>query len=83
MTGKMDETDSMLDALHFIYLVPCACVCVSTLKAIANNPSFITLRKIEAARAIGQIISRSNNRVFLNTDSLLLNLSDLKVDKAR
>ncbi|QDZ24625.1 prohibitin [Chloropicon primus] len=52
-------------------------------KAIANNPSFITLRKIEAARHIGQVISRSNNRVFLNTDSLLLNLSELEVGKAR
>jgi len=52
-------------------------------QAIANNPSFITLRKIEAARHIGQVISRSNNRVFLNTDSLLLNLADLKVESAR
>lgn len=52
-------------------------------QAIANNPSFITLRKIEAARHIGQVISRSNNRVFLNTDSLLLNLGDLKVESAR
>ena len=52
-------------------------------QAIANNPSFITLRKIEAARHIGGVISRSNNRVFLNTDSLLLNLGELKVEKAR
>merc|ERR1712039_737652 len=52
-------------------------------QAIANNPSFITLRKIEAARHIGQVISRSKNRVFLNTDSLLLNLGDLKVESAR
>jgi len=48
-------------------------------QAIANNPSFITLRKIEAARHIGNIIARSNNRVFLNTDSLLLNLSELQI----
>merc|ERR1712100_519081 len=52
-------------------------------QAIPNNPSFITLRKIEAARHIGQVISRSNNRVFLNTDSLLLNLGVLKVESAR
>ena len=52
-------------------------------QAIANNPSFITLRKIEAARHIGHVISRSQNRVFLNTDSLLLNLGDMKVESAR
>ena len=40
-------------------------------------------RKIEAARHIGHVISRSQNRVFLNTDSLLLNLGDLKVESAR
>jgi prohibitin 2 len=42
--------------------------------AIANNPAFITLRRIEAARDIAQTISTSNNRVMLNADSLLLNL---------
>lgn len=52
-------------------------------QAISNNPSFITLRKIEAARHIGHVISRSQNRVFLNTDSLLLNLGDMKVESAR
>lgn len=44
--------------------------------AIANNPAFITLRKIEAAREIANTVSQSNNRIFLNSDSLLLNLAD-------
>ncbi|CAI5511451.1 unnamed protein product [Closterium sp. Naga37s-1] len=49
-------------------------------EAIANNPSFITLRKIEAAREIANTLANSNNRVFLSSDSLLLNLADVKND---
>jgi len=43
-------------------------------QAIQNNPAFLTLRKIEAARDIASTIAGSQNRVFLNSDSLLLNL---------
>lgn len=46
-------------------------------EAIATNPAFITLRKIEAAREIANTISNSNNRVFLSSDSLLLNLNEV------
>lgn len=46
-------------------------------QAIQQNPAFLTLRKIEAARDIASTISHSANRVFLNADSLLLNLGDL------
>lgn len=49
-------------------------------QAIANNPAFITLRKIEAAREIAATIATSNNRVFLNSDDLLLNLQDMNLD---
>ena len=45
-------------------------------EAIANNPAFLTLRKIEAARAIAQTMANSSNRVMLSADSLLLNLQD-------
>ena len=45
--------------------------------AIASNPAFITLRRIEAAREIAQTMATSNNRVMLNADSLLLNLADV------
>lgn len=47
-------------------------------EAIQQNPAFLTLRKIEAARDIASTISSSANRVFLNSDSLLLNLSDVE-----
>ena len=46
-------------------------------EAIASNPAFITLRRIEAARDIAQTMSESNNRVMLNADSLLLNLAEI------
>jgi prohibitin 2 len=48
-------------------------------EAIQNNPAFLTLRKIEAARDIANTIAQSQNRVFLNSDSLLLNLADMDV----
>ncbi|KAJ1415145.1 Prohibitin [Sesbania bispinosa] len=49
-------------------------------QAIANNPAFITLRKIEAARDIAQTISNSANKVYLNSDDLLLNLQELNLE---
>ncbi|CAN0095137.1 unnamed protein product [Pylaiella littoralis] len=42
--------------------------------AIKDNPGFIQLRRIDAARDIATTVSRSNNKLFLNTDSLLLDL---------
>ncbi|XP_073058377.1 prohibitin-1, mitochondrial-like [Primulina eburnea] len=47
-------------------------------QAIANNPAFITLRKIEASKDISHTIASSTNRVYLNSDELLLNLHGLK-----
>ncbi|XP_078431436.1 prohibitin-1, mitochondrial-like [Wolffia australiana] len=52
-------------------------------EAISNNPAFITLRKIEAAREIAQTISNSSNRVFLNSDDLLLNLQEMDLDPTK
>lgn len=46
-------------------------------QAVQQNPAFLTLRKIEAAREIASTISNSANRVFLSADSLLLNLGEL------
>ena len=43
-------------------------------QALKKSPGFVELRKLEAARNIAETISRSQNRVFLNADSLLLNL---------
>lgn len=43
--------------------------------AIAKNPEFLQLRKIEAAREIANTIATSSNRIFLDSRNLLLDLS--------
>ncbi|KAJ9563698.1 hypothetical protein OSB04_008858 [Centaurea solstitialis] len=50
-------------------------------QAISNNPAFITLRKIEAAREIAQTVAASSNKVMLNADNLLLNLQEMDLEK--
>ena len=44
--------------------------------AVRDNPGFIELRKLEAARDIATTISKSTNRVFLDSHSLMLNVQD-------
>lgn len=41
--------------------------------AIQNNPAFLQLRRIEAAKEIANTVSGSSNKVYINADSLLLN----------
>ncbi|KAM7500755.1 hypothetical protein LguiA_025169 [Lonicera macranthoides] len=52
-------------------------------QAIANNKSFITLRKIEAARDIAHIIANSANRVYLSSEDLLLNLQGMNLSSKK
>lgn len=42
--------------------------------AISDNPGFVELRRLEAAREIAATVSASQNRLYLNSDTLLLNL---------
>ena len=42
--------------------------------AIKKNRAFTQLRRMETAKEIAAIMSRSPNRLYLNTESLLLNL---------
>jgi len=52
--------------------------------SVKKNPGFMKLRRIDAARDIADIVSGSGNKVYLNADSLLLNLlgdSDEKFGK--
>ena len=44
-------------------------------RAIANNPGFIQLRRIDAARDIAGIVAAGSNTVYLSSDALMLNLS--------
>ncbi|KQK20202.1 prohibitin-2, mitochondrial [Brachypodium distachyon] len=48
-------------------------------QAIANNPAFVALRHIEAAREISHTIASSANKVFLDSNDLLLNLQQLNM----
>jgi hypothetical protein len=54
-------------------------------QSVKKNPGFMKLRRIDAARDIADIVSASGNKVYLNADSLLLNLlgdADDKFEKS-
>lgn len=46
--------------------------------AIKNNPGFVELRRIDVAKEVATSLSKSQNRLVLSADSLLLNLMDEK-----
>ena len=50
-------------------------------EAIKNNPGFLQLRRLEAAREIAVILRNSTNKVYLDASSLLLNVADDKLLK--
>lgn len=39
------------------------------------SPAYIELRRIEAAKEIATLLAHSRNKVYLDSDSLLLNLT--------
>mmetsp|Transcript_18005 Transcript_18005/g.55389 ORF Transcript_18005/g.55389 Transcript_18005/m.55389 type:complete len:321 (+) Transcript_18005:440-1402(+) len=43
-------------------------------KAIENNPGFVQLRKIDTAKEIAGTVARNQGKVYLNADSLLINV---------
>ena len=45
-----------------------------------KSPAFIELRRIEAAREIANLLSNSRNKVYLDAETLLLNLTN-KLDE--
>jgi len=46
--------------------------------AISNNPGFVELRRIEVAKDIASQLSKSQNKVMLSADALMLNLMNQK-----
>jgi prohibitin 2 len=44
-------------------------------KAVANNPGFVQLRRIDAAKEIATTIATGANAVYLPSDALLLNIA--------
>lgn len=49
--------------------------------AIAKNPGYIELRQLDAARDISATVARSNNKVYLDADGLLLNILRTNEDR--
>mmetsp|Transcript_33126 Transcript_33126/g.43625 ORF Transcript_33126/g.43625 Transcript_33126/m.43625 type:complete len:292 (+) Transcript_33126:44-919(+) len=52
-------------------------------QAIKDNPGFVHLRKIDAAKDIASIIAKSSNKVFLNSDALLVTMLGQETMKAK
>ncbi|XP_029437735.1 prohibitin-2 [Rhinatrema bivittatum] len=44
--------------------------------ALSTNPGYLKLRRIRAAQSIAKTLATSQNRVYLNAESLVLNLQD-------
>ena len=42
--------------------------------SIKNNPGFIQLRRIEAAKEIAETVNKAPNKMYLSSDSLMLNV---------
>jgi prohibitin 2 len=42
--------------------------------AMKRNPVFAELKRLEAARNVAKVMANSNNRLYLNSDALLVNL---------
>merc|ERR1712042_204109 len=52
-------------------------------EAMKSNPGYLKLKRIEAARKILQVISQSQNKVYLNANNLLLNIKETdEIDRA-
>lgn len=49
-------------------------------QAVSKNPGYLKLRKIRAAQSISRTIANSQNRVFLNGNNLMMNISDPTFD---
>jgi len=49
-------------------------------EAISQNPGYLKLRKLAAAQKISSTVAASQNRVYLNAGSLLLNINDSEFD---
>ncbi|KAI8796017.1 Prohibitin-2 subunit of the prohibitin complex (Phb1p-Phb2p) [Biomphalaria glabrata] len=51
-------------------------------EAMSLNPGYLKLRKIRAAQNIARTIAQSQNRVYLNTNSLMMNIGEEGFDQA-
>jgi len=51
-------------------------------EALSANPGYLKLRKIRAAQNISRTIAASKNRVYLNAQTLMLNINEKEFDEA-
>jgi len=51
-------------------------------EAMSQNPGYLKLRKIRAAQNIARTIAQSQNRVYLNASSLMMNIGEEAFDNA-
>merc|ERR1712098_720148 len=51
-------------------------------RAMRDNPGFAELRKIDQAREIANVLAKSNNRIILSAETLMLNLMGENVSAA-
>jgi prohibitin 2 len=51
--------------------------------AMKDNPGYIELRRLEAARNVAELVAKGSNKVYLNSDSLLLNITQANAGAAR
>ncbi|GAV05397.1 hypothetical protein RvY_15538 [Ramazzottius varieornatus] len=49
--------------------------------AVSKSPGYLKLRKIRAAQSIARTISQSQNRAYLDANSLMLNITDVEYDQ--
>merc|ERR1711881_826321 len=49
-------------------------------EAISKNPGYLKLRKLRASKAIASQISNAQNRVYLNSGTLMLNINEEDYD---
>lgn len=49
--------------------------------AVSKSPGYLKLRKIRAAQSIARTLSQSQNRVYLDANSLMLNITDVEYDQ--
>lgn len=52
-------------------------------EAMRNNPGYIELRQLDAAKGISETIAKSQNKVYLDSQSLLLNILEISSSGSR
>jgi len=52
-------------------------------EAMNNNPGYLELRRIEKAREVAAVVSKSANKVYLDSSLLMFNMGGEVVDEMK